>query len=147
MQFYTFRNTISEEHKAAILALYQLIFHVENNHKFLQRIENEQDILFLLAYENQELAGFKIGYRKEEGLFYSWLGAVDYKYRGQGIAAELMCLQHDWCRQNGYKKVQTKTLNQWKSMLILNLKHGFDITKTYRDEKGTLKIILEKMLT
>ncbi len=108
MQFYTFRNTLSEEHKAAIMALYQLIFNVENNYKFLQRIENEQDILFLLAYENQELAGFKIGYRKEEELFYSWLGAVHHKYRQQGVAAELMCLQHDWCRQNGYKKYKPK---------------------------------------
>jgi hypothetical protein len=31
-------------------------------------------------------------------------------------------------------------------MLILNLKQGFDILETYRDEKGVLKIVLEKEL-
>lgn len=146
MQFYTFQNTINEEHKLAIMALYQLVFNAKNMNKFLQRIENEQDVLFLLAYKNGELAGFKIGYRKDKDVFYSWLGAVNQKYRRQGIAEELMRLQHDWCRQNNYKKIQTKTLNQWKSMLILNLKHGFDITETYCDEKGILKIMLEKVL-
>jgi GNAT superfamily N-acetyltransferase len=80
-------------------------------------------------------------------VFYSWLGAVNSKYRRQGIAEELMRMQHDWCSQNGYKKIQTKTLNQWKSMLILNIKHGFDIVETFHDNKGVLKIILEKNLS
>jgi predicted GNAT superfamily acetyltransferase len=146
MQFYTFQNHISEPHKSAIIALYQSVFKVENTTKFLQRIENEHDILFLLAYENDELAGFKIGYQKSETVFYSWLGAVHSAHRRKGIADELMRLQHDWCSKNGYQKIQTKTLNQWKSMLILNLQHGFDILETYRDEKGVLKIVLEKGL-
>ncbi len=145
-QFYTFQNTISENHKRDIMALYQLVFKVENMDKFLQRIENERNILSLLAYDNQELIAFKIGYQKTDDVFYSWLGAVHQNHRRQGIAEELMRLQHNWCQQQGYKKVQTKTLNQWKSMLILNLKHGFDIIETYRDEKGTLKIVLEKVL-
>jgi hypothetical protein len=31
-------------------------------------------------------------------------------------------------------------------MLILNIKHGFDVIGTYTDEKGEPKIILEKRL-
>ncbi|MBO8157289.1 MAG: hypothetical protein H0Z32_12600 [Bacillaceae bacterium] len=35
---------------------------------------------------------------------------------------------------------------KWKGMLILNLKHGFDVIGTYTDEKGEPKIILRKNL-
>lgn len=45
------------------------------------------------------------------------------------------------------KKVQTKTKNKWRDMLILNIKNGFDIIGTYTDDSGEPKIILEKKLT
>ncbi|GMB08267.1 hypothetical protein B1no1_09770 [Thermolongibacillus altinsuensis] len=46
----------------------------------------------------------------------------------------------------GTKFVRTKTKNKWRNMLILNIKHGFDVIGTYTDEKGEPKIILEKRL-
>jgi hypothetical protein len=63
-----------------------------------------------------------------------------------GIASGLMSRQHDWCRAHGFAKVRTKTLNQWRNMLILNLKHGFEITETYPGTDGKLRIVLEKQL-
>ncbi|WNS77324.1 hypothetical protein RRV45_10165 [Bacillus sp. DTU_2020_1000418_1_SI_GHA_SEK_038] len=42
--------------------------------------------------------------------------------------------------------VQTKTMNKWRNMLVLNIKNGFDVIDTYTDEKGIHKIILEKNL-
>lgn len=54
--------------------------------------------------------------------------------------------QHQYLRDNGYNVVQTKTMNKWRNMLILNIKSGFDIIDTYTDEKGQFKIVLEKNL-
>jgi hypothetical protein len=54
--------------------------------------------------------------------------------------------QHQYLKENGYHIVQTKTMNKWRSMLILNIKSGFDIIETYTNDKGVHKIILEKNL-
>lgn len=93
---------------------------------------------------SEQLVGYKIGYLRKENHFYSWLGGVDPKWRGHGIAGELMKQQHHWCREQGYKSVRTHTKNQWRSMLILNLRHDFDIIGTLTDEFGEAKLILEK---
>ncbi len=53
--------------------------------------------------------------------------------------------QHDWCRTQGYKTIQTKTYNQWRSMLLLNIRSGFTIVGTEPGRYG-LKIVLEKSL-
>lgn len=78
--------------------------------------------------------------------FYSWLGGVDPDYRKHGIALTLMEKQHEYLRKNGYKVVQTKTMNKWRNMLILNIKNGFNIIETYTDDNGLQKIVLEKTL-
>ncbi len=102
-------------------------------------------LLVQLACSANRIIGCKLGYEREPGLFYSWLGCVDSNFRGHGIAAELMRQQHDWCRAKGYKTVQTKTYNQWRSMLLLNIRAGFAIVGTEPGRYG-LKIVLEKSL-
>lgn len=48
--------------------------------------------------------------------------------------------------QQGYTTGQTKMMNKWHEMLLLNLKNGFDIMRMYKDAKGRHKIVLEKKL-
>jgi predicted GNAT superfamily acetyltransferase len=104
-------------------------------------------LLILAAVnDNEAVVGYKIGYERKPGHYYSLLGGVHPDYRRQGIASRLMTLQHEWCKKKGYQSIQTKTKNKWRDMLILNLKHGFDIIGTYTDEKGEPKIILKKVL-
>src|SRR4051794_1838293 len=55
------------------------------------------------------LLGFKLGYERGEGTFYSWLGGVHPSIRRQGIGRRLMQLQHDWARERGYHCVETRT--------------------------------------
>ncbi|QJD81056.1 GNAT family N-acetyltransferase [Spirosoma rhododendri] len=98
-----------------------------------------------LAISDDVVVGCKFGYEREPGLFYSWLGCVDPAFRGQGVAAELMRQQHDWCRSQGYRTIRTQTYNQWRSMLLLNIRSGFDIVGTEPGRYG-LKIVLEKSL-
>jgi predicted GNAT superfamily acetyltransferase len=102
-------------------------------------------LLVQFAKFDGDIIGCKLGYEREPGLFYSWLGCVDVRFRGHGIAAELMRQQHDWCREQGYRTIRTKTYNQWRSMLLLNIRSGFDIVGTEPGRHG-LKIVLEKSL-
>ena len=106
---------------------------------------NQALMLTLLAVDNERVVGCKLGYERKPGHFYSWLGCVSPSHRGQGIAAELMRQQHDWCRQNGYHTVHTQTYNRWRTMLVLNIRAGFDIVGTVQKGRG-LAIMLEKRL-
>lgn len=106
---------------------------------------HQTSLLILLAIDNEQVIGCKIGYERKPSHFYSWLGCVSPAYRGRGIAAELLRRQHDWCRQNGYHTIRTQTYNQWRSMLVLNIRAGFDVVGTVQGKRG-LTIVLEKAL-
>ena len=112
----------------------------------VEKLESKNRLLCLLAVEGREVVGFKLGYRHPDGVFYSWLGGVHERKRGQGIASLLMESQHEQLRVLGYKKVRTYGRNIKKAMLIVNIKQGFSIVSTFIDEKGRHKIIFEKSL-
>lgn len=99
----------------------------------------------LMGMIEGETVAFKLGYETSATVFYSWLGGVTPDFRGLGIASDLMVRQHDWCRTQNYKRVQTKTQNRFREMFILNLRHGFAVTGCQDSDEG-LKIILEKSL-
>ncbi|MEK3731083.1 GNAT family N-acetyltransferase [Paenibacillus sp. FSL M8-0334] len=127
-----------------VTALYQQIF--ETPKGLIEQLEGNPSWLAHVALDGSSVVGFKLGYALSPNKFYSWLGGVDPKYRKQGVASALMNEQHRMLKDKGYKKVQTKTKNRWRNMLILNLKHGFDVIGTYTDSLGEPKIILEKRL-
>ncbi|MBS8263676.1 N-acetyltransferase [Mesobacillus boroniphilus] len=112
-----------------------------------EKIHNKLNLLFTGACAEFKVIGYKIGYELTNEKFYSWLGGVHPEYRNLGIASTLMDIQHRYLKKEGYEAVQTKTLNKWRSMLILNIKSGFDIIETYIDSHGKLKIVLEKELS
>lgn len=99
-----------------------------------------------LAILGGEPVAFKLGYAKDKWTFYSWLGAVHPEWRGFGLASQLMRAQHEWAKNNGFHMVQTKTQNRFRDMLLLNLRHGFEITGTNAGDKNGIKILLEKSL-
>ncbi|WP_435989674.1 GNAT family N-acetyltransferase [Rossellomorea sp. LjRoot5] len=127
-----------------IVTLHQSVF--GNSDDLINKMAHKPEILIDMAMEDSRVIGYKIGYELDPDTFYSWLGGVDPEYRKQGIAAELMKRQHQTLKERGYTVVQTKTMNKWRSMLILNIKNGFDVIDTCTDEKGLHKIILEKKL-
>ncbi|WP_223032235.1 GNAT family N-acetyltransferase [Hanstruepera marina] len=129
-----------------ILNLYQDIFNDADSKFFVERIQHESNIFSVLAYSNNELVGFKIGYRKNKERFYSWIGGVKKAYRNLGVGKELARLQEIYAKEMGYKVLQNKSMNRFKPMMILNLKNGFNITKVYTNEKGQTKIVFEKTL-
>lgn len=124
--------------------LHSTIFTTQSPDSISEELSSRPKCLILVALDDDHVVGYKIGYQDRNTRFYSWLGGVCAKYRGKGIASELMLRQHEWCRSQGYTAVRTQTKNKWRSMLILNLRYGFDVIGTYTDEQGEPKIILEK---
>ncbi|PNQ74701.1 GNAT family N-acetyltransferase [Hanstruepera neustonica] len=129
-----------------ILCLYQDIFSDADSKFFIERIQQELNVFSVLAFNNGKLIGFKIGYPKNQEIFYSWIGGVKTQYRSQGVGKTLAELQEVHAKHFGFQKLQTKSMNRFKPMMILNLKNGFNITKVYTNEKGQTKIVFEKDL-
>lgn len=113
---------------------------------FYSTFNNQRKFHLAIGYVDGQAVGFKLGYERDQWEFYSWLGAVAPEHRGLGIAAELMQAQHAWCASQGYRKIQTKTQNRFPAMLILNIKHGFEVVGTHASDEGGMKIILEKKI-
>ncbi len=99
-----------------------------------------------LALEGDLIVGFKFGYAHDNQTFYSRYGGVLPKYQGLGIASVLLESQHRWCREQGFKAIQTKAKNCFPKMISLNLKNGFEIVGTETADGHELKIIFEKKI-
>jgi GNAT superfamily N-acetyltransferase len=146
---YVLKNGLpSQPELASLLNLLGTVFTNQSQADLLTELNYQQartGVQILLALENEQIVGCKLGYERKPGHYYSWLGCVVPAYRGRGIAKELMNRQHDWCREQGYHAVRTQTYNQWREMLILNLRCGFDIIGTVQGKHG-LSIVLEKKI-
>jgi len=129
-----------------LLKIYTTIFEDADIDFFKDRFNENPKITSVLAYYKQELIGFKIGYLYNEDTFYSWVGGVLPNYRRQGIANKLAEQQELSAKTQGFKKLRTKSMNQYKPMMILNLKRRFDIVDIYTNAKGQTKIIFKKNL-
>ncbi len=113
---------------------------------FYSTFNNHKKYHLISAYIEDQPVAFKLGYELNEREFYSWLGGVIPEYRGIGIAADLMKSQHEWCAKSGYKKIQTRTKNRFRDMLLLNIQFGFEIIGIHDSDEGGSKIILEKKI-
>ena len=129
-----------------LLILYDALFEDAKLDFFVDRIHSKENTILNLCYEDSKLIGFKVGYRYDENTFYSWVGGVLSAFRKQGIAQQLMKLQHQKAKEKGYQKVRTKSMNRFKPMIILNLINGFEIQQVYTNDSGQTKIIFEKRL-
>jgi GNAT superfamily N-acetyltransferase len=129
----------------SIQSLAQAIFSTLDIEKFKARTK-KSDLVLICAMSGDEIIAFKMGYPLDDKIFYSWLGGTLPMYRKQGIGYRLMTMQHEWCRQNGYSTIRTKTMNQWRAMLILNLRNGFVITDILHGNDGKQRIVMEKTL-
>ena len=129
-----------------IIDVYKAVFDDYKLEFFKNRIHQKEDVAIAVCYDTTQLVGFKIGYRYNGNTFYSWVGGVLTTHRQQGIAQQLMSLQHTYAQRKSYLKIRTKSMNRFKPMMILNLKNGFDIVKVYTNDIGQTKVIFEKDL-
>ncbi len=116
---------------------------VEGLTKFFQEHPRS---LVCMAFQDGQPVGFKLGYEDGPSSFDSWRGGVLPSARRRGIAVELMRLQHRWCEDNGLRVIKTTTSSDNAPMLILNLRHGFQIVGSFVNRNKRLKILQEKWL-
>jgi predicted GNAT superfamily acetyltransferase len=143
----TFRHVDSpvDDHLCnAIARLLKICFQQSVDDDFSIRINSKENLHIILAESDSELIGFKIGYEKYHGTFFSWLGGVHPDYRRSGIATELLNLQHQWCEKQRYTEIQTDTFGDAPGMLILNLLKGFEVYGTYLANDGKIRVQLRK---
>ncbi|EPT7002192.1 GNAT family N-acetyltransferase [Cronobacter malonaticus] len=102
----------------------------------------------LVAYDGAEPVGFKLGYESAPGEFYSWLGGVVPAYRRDGVAQQLLETQECWARENGYQRLYVKTRNQFRAMLMLLVRNGYEVIGLEKKgEVADYRLLLEKTLT
>lgn len=143
MEFLLFEHTFPKNYLASFHDVHEAVFASSFNE---QKLINKPNLLIILAVENERVVGFKLGYEHPDGVFYSLLGGVHPDFQQRGIAATCMQRQHTWCKEQGYERVRTYGRNEKRAMLIVNLKEGFDIVKTFVDDKSRHKIVFEKKL-
>lgn len=143
-EYITFKSIPEGVILESLLLLHKSIFRESDT--LIKDMESKSNILILTAINDRKVIGYKIGYELDNTKFYSWLGGVDDNFRKYGVGSKLMENQHQYLKDNGYKIVQTKTMNKWRNMLLLNIKKGFDVVGTELDKNGEIKIILEKEL-
>ena len=134
------------EAAAPLLALCRSVFPEFNDGYLLDRLPGLRDPDLWLAVQGGEWRGFKLGYRRGAHLFYSWLGGVDPALRGQGVASQLMQLQHAHAAASGYRSVETRTRAANNAMIVLNLRHGFHVAGFENDSSGIPVVIQRKTL-
>ncbi|KZX02181.1 GCN5 family acetyltransferase [Pseudoalteromonas luteoviolacea] len=100
------------------------------------RLQNRRSLL-LVAKVNGKPVAYKLGYEKSTQHFYSWLGAVIPEYRGSGIAQSLLNEQERWCLEQGYEFISVKSMNKFKSMLMMLLKNNYHIVACNPVNDGT----------
>ncbi|MDR9826962.1 GNAT family N-acetyltransferase [Vibrio sp. FNV 38] len=112
-----------------------------------QRLDDKQDVLILVAEDNKQLLGFKIGYQVDQHVFYSWLGGVSPIARKKGVAQQLLDWQEAWVCKHNYSDLKVKSRNQFPGMLRLLIRNGYQIEDYERmDPIEESRIHFTKML-
>ena len=99
-----------------------------------------------LARHEEKLVGFKLAYQTADVILFSWLGGVLPEAQRIGVATGLMRLQHEQARSLGYEKIETRTRTSNTPMMILNLRHGFEIVGLEADAHGRFVVLQQKDL-
>lgn len=140
-------SSLSPKEMREVAGIYEIVFQQAIDQKKVDAVIAAHNTMnYLLAYDGDKLIGFKMGFARDNERFYSWSGGVLPEYQNLGVASSLMNLQHDWCKQKGFKVIETRTLNKFADMLRLNLKFGFQITGTISSSGDKLKIIMERLV-
>ncbi|MBO0588553.1 GNAT family N-acetyltransferase [Sporosarcina sp. E16_8] len=145
LRYKQFLKIPEDEIVDGILQLHESVF--KGSNMLVEKIKSKPKVLINVALDQSTVVGYKIGYELNSDKYYSWYGAVHEEYRGKGVASRLLDQQHCYLVKSGYQIVQTKTRNKWRSMLILNIKKGFNVMETFTDDEGIHRIVLEKKLS
>lgn len=136
----------SSESLAKVAALFQESMGYKFSDHLEKILENKNNILFVFAYIDKYIAGYKVGFETKSKYFESYNGLVSNEHRRKGLASKMMEAQHDWCKKSEFKIIDTIVAKDNKAMIIANLKGGFEINGTIWDRDSVFKILMQKIL-
>ncbi len=96
----------------------------ESEQSLFKRLEGKRHLI-LVAEQQGQILGFKIGYELDSDIFYSWFGGVSPEARNMGLAQKMLDEQENWVRNKGYQEVKVKSRNQFPAMLRLLLRNNY----------------------
>lgn len=145
MKIIEISESLTDEQTMGLTAPFVSAFEQPPSPDFHERLNKKPKLSVLMA-QSDRIEGFKIGYERFRGVFFSWIGGVLQESRRKGIARTLLRRQHVLCLERGYNEIQTETFGDGKAMLLLNIQEGFEVYGTYLGTDGRLRVQLRKML-
>ncbi|WP_163392400.1 GNAT family N-acetyltransferase [Enterovibrio norvegicus] len=114
----------------------------------LKRRIGDKACLALVADDDGELVGVKLGYQLDDDCFYSWIGGVTKQGRRRGIAQGLLHAQERWVANHGYQTIRVKSRNCYAGMLCLLLNNHYHIEHLEKkDELAQYRLHFVKKIT
>jgi len=138
MNIVRIREKLGGKESVEIRSVFQQAFSSGADPGIIQSANKKRKLLALLAYSENELVGFKLGYEKSKEVFFSWVGAVLPSAQRRGVARTLLLKQHEFILGLGYREIQTEVNGCNKPMLLLNIQEGFvvkDCIKVKNNER------------
>ena len=140
---------VGPEDLPTIVELYNRIFRPPRDQEsFERRFRARWNVMRMLARIRNEPVGFALGFELKPSVFFLWFCGVVSEARRLGIASQLVEAVHEFSRQNDYEIIRLECTNQHRPMLMLTLKHEYDVVGLRWDpDLEANLIILEKNLT
>ena len=124
IEYESFEGEIPDADLDGLVALHDAVFGVSTSTaSFRDRLAGKHGLLSSSRGARARLLATRPA-RARRRSFYSCLGGVAAHARPLGIASELMRGQHGRARALGYRRVVTETKNEWREMMILDLRHA-----------------------
>ena len=114
--------------------------------EFFEDRYKDKEKLIIVAYVNNESAGYMVSYDKfNDSSFYCWMAGVNPVFRKKGVFKSLInyCIQ--WAKEKGYDKIRLKTRNHRREMLSYLIKYDFHVIEVdSRDKIEDNRVLFEK---
>ncbi|MCA9459614.1 MAG: GNAT family N-acetyltransferase [Nanoarchaeota archaeon] len=116
--------------------------------KYFEDRYKDREKLIIVAYIDNQAAGYIVGYDKfEDGSFYCWMAGVNPNFRKMGVLKLLMDYEDKWAKEKGYNKIKIKTRNNRREILAYLVKYGFLFTDVIQKSNiADNRILLEREL-
>ncbi len=112
---------------------------------FERRFLGRQNVLMLVAKQNDELVGFFLGHELKPDTYFAWFYGVLTQVRRMGIGAQMIEAAQKFAQEKGYETIRLECYNQQRPMLHLAIELGYDIVGIRWDaDRGGNLVIFEK---
>jgi len=139
---------VGPEEYDLICDLYNAVYrpHVDPTF-FGRRLTHRRSVLTMVAHLDGRPVGFSCGYELRPSTYYSWLYAVLPDARQMSVGSQLMAAELSWAAEQGYEMARLECYNQYRPMILLAVKNGYNIVGIRWDAHTSNNLVIfEKIL-